>query len=78
VTGSFIVLGVENAGPEIMTEMAEEKLIRNLAEALERLNEDLDKVELWTAALGYFQTAVPEYRPGDQYLLPVRGRDAGS
>ncbi len=40
-----------------------------------RLNEDLDKVELWTAALGYFQTPVPDYRPGDQYLLPVRPRD---
>jgi hypothetical protein len=59
-----------------MTEMAEEKIVRNLAQAMERLNEDLDKVELWTAALGYFQTPVPEYRPGDQYLLPARPRDA--
>ena len=34
------------------------------------VNDDLDKVEMWTAALGYFQTPVPEYRPGDDYLLP--------
>jgi hypothetical protein len=59
-----------------MTEMAEEKIVRNLAQAMARLNEDLDKVELWTAALGYFQTPVPDYRPGDQYLLPVRPRNA--
>ncbi len=58
-----------------MTEMAEEKIIRNLAQAMARLNEDLDKVELWTAALCYFQTPVPDYRPGDKYLLPVRPRN---
>jgi len=57
-------------------QVAEEKLVRNLAEALEHLKEDLDKVELWAAALGYFQAPVPDYRPGDRYLLPVRPRDA--
>ena len=59
-----------------MTEMAEEKIVSNLAQAMARLNEDLDKVELWTAALGYFQTPVPDYRRRDQYLLPVRPRSA--
>jgi hypothetical protein len=59
-----------------MTKMAEEKIFRNFTEALERLNDDLDKVELWAAALGYFQAPVPDYRPGDRYLLPVRPRDA--
>jgi hypothetical protein len=59
-----------------MTKMAEEKIFRNFTEALERLNDDLDKVELWAAALSYFQAPVPDYRPGDRYLLPVRPRDA--
>jgi hypothetical protein len=56
--------------------MAEGKIAHNLAQAMERLNEDLEKVELWTVALGYFQTPVPNYRPGDRYLLPVRPRNA--
>jgi hypothetical protein len=59
-----------------MTQKTEEKIVCNLAEVLQRLKEDLDKVEMWTAALGYFQTPVPEYRPGDHYLLPVQSRDA--
>jgi hypothetical protein len=52
-----------------MPEPAEDMIVRNLVEALERLHEDLDRVELWTAALGCFQQPVPGYRPGDQYLL---------
>jgi hypothetical protein len=60
-----------------MTKMAEEKIFRNLTEALERLNEDLNKVELWTAALGYFQAPVPDYPPGERYLLPVPSRKGG-
>jgi hypothetical protein len=53
-----------------MMEKTEEKIVCDLAEASRRVNDDLDKVEMWTAALGYFQTPVPEYRPGDDYLLP--------
>jgi hypothetical protein len=52
-----------------MPEPAEERIIENFIESLERLREDLDKVELWAAALGYFRTPVPEYQPSDQYLL---------
>jgi hypothetical protein len=52
-----------------MPEQAEGKIVRNLAEALERLHDDLDRVELWTAALKGFQRPVPEYRPSEQYLL---------
>ena len=54
-----------------MPEQAEDMIVRNLIEALERLHEDLDRVELWTAALGCFQRPVPDYRAGDQYLLPT-------
>jgi hypothetical protein len=59
-----------------MPEQAEDQIVRNLIEALELLHKDLDKVELWTAALGYFQRPVPDYRPGDQCLLPASHRAA--
>jgi hypothetical protein len=52
-----------------MPEPAEDVVIRNLIEALERLRDDIDRMELWTAALGCFQHPVPDYQPGDQHLL---------
>jgi hypothetical protein len=55
-----------------MTEMIERKIVCDLAEASQRVNNDLDKVEMWTAALGYFQKPVPAYCHGDRYLLPPR------
>ncbi len=55
-----------------MTERAEDTIMRNLIEALDRLHDDLDRVELWTAALSSFQRPAPEFRPGDEYLLPAR------
>jgi hypothetical protein len=42
--------------------------------ALDRLHEDLDRVELWTAALGSFALPAPEYEPGEQYMLPPLGQ----
>lgn len=55
-----------------MPELAEDQIVRNLAKALERLHEDLERVELWTAALNYFQRPVPDYQPGERYLLPTQ------
>lgn len=55
-----------------MAEPAEDAIFRNLIEAVERLREDLDRVELWSAALGHFHQPVPEYRPSDAHLLPHR------
>ena len=52
-----------------MPEPAEEIVVHNLIEALERLRQDLDRVELWTAALGCFQQPAPLYEPSDRYLL---------
>jgi hypothetical protein len=52
-----------------MPESAEDVIIRNLIETLERLRGDIDRMELWTAALGSFQGTVPEYKPADQHLL---------
>ena len=60
-----------------MPEPAADVIVRNLIEALERLRGDLDRMELWAAALNRFQHPVPEYHPGDQHLLgpdPKRGR----
>ena len=52
-------------------EPAEDLIVRNLIEALNRLHDDLDRMELWTAALGCFQSQAAEYQPGDHYLLPA-------
>jgi hypothetical protein len=51
-------------------DIAEEKIVCNLMQAITRLHDDLDRVELWTAALNYFLRPVPDYRPGDEYILP--------
>lgn len=55
-----------------MPEQAEDVIVRNLIEALNRLNGDLDRLELWSAALRCFQLPAPEYQPGNEYLLPAR------
>jgi hypothetical protein len=55
-----------------MPEPAEDQIVRNLAKAIERLHEDLERVELWTEALNCFQRPVPEYQSGERYLLPGR------
>jgi hypothetical protein len=49
-----------------MLEPAEDVIVRNLIEALGRLREDLDRMELWATTLGSFAHPVPEYRPGDE------------
>jgi hypothetical protein len=53
-----------------MSEPAEDLIVHHLIDALERLRDDLDKVELWAAALGHFQHPVPDYEPGSAYVLP--------
>jgi hypothetical protein len=55
-----------------MSDRAEDMIVRNLIEALNRLHDDLDRVELWTAALSNFQQPAPEYRPSSDHLLPTR------
>jgi hypothetical protein len=52
-----------------MTELAEDQIVHNLIDAIERLHQDLDCMELWAAALGSFQHPIPDYKPGDQHLL---------
>jgi hypothetical protein len=53
-----------------MPAMAEDMIVHNLIEALEHLRQDLDRLELWAAALGQFRRPVPDYEPGNQYILP--------
>jgi len=53
-----------------MPDTASDTLVKNLIEALTRLQDDLDRVELWTAALICFQEPAPDYRPHGDYLLP--------
>jgi len=55
-----------------MPERAEELLVRNLIDALDRLHDDLDRVELWTVALSSFQRDVPDYQSSGGHLLPQR------
>lgn len=60
-----------------MPEPAADAIVRNLIEAVERLRTDLDRMELWAAALDRFQHPIPDYHSGEQHLLnpgPKRGR----
>jgi hypothetical protein len=57
-----------------MAEEAEDLIVRKLLTALDQLEEDLDRVELWTSALGQFNRPVPEYRASDAHLLPPQSR----
>ena len=52
-----------------MPEPAEDVIIRNLIESLERLRSDIDRMELWAAALGSFQHPAPDYQASDRHLL---------
>jgi hypothetical protein len=55
-----------------MADAASDIVVKNLIEALTRLQDDLDRVEIWTAALICFQEPVPDYLPGGDFLLPHR------
>ncbi len=60
-----------------MAQPAEDAIYRNLIEAVKRLQEHLDRVELWSTALGHFHRPVPEYRPSDAHLLQHRSVSHG-
>ena len=55
-----------------MSEYASDMIVRNLTDALNRLHDDLERVELWAAALSSFQQQPPEYGPSGKYILPRR------
>jgi hypothetical protein len=58
-----------------MADDASETVVKNLVEALNRLHDDLDRVELWTTALMCLQEPAPDYQPRADYLLPRREDD---
>jgi hypothetical protein len=48
---------------------------QKLKEAIERLRDDIDRVEFWADALDRLTQPIPEYRPSDRlmrHLLPGR------
>src|SRR6476620_6661586 len=46
-----------------MREQPEEVVAPHLIEVLDNLDDDLDRIELWTAALSCFQHPAPDYQP---------------
>jgi hypothetical protein len=48
-----------------MRAQQEEVIVPDPIEVLDNLDNDLDRIELWTAALNYFQYPAPEYQPED-------------
>lgn len=60
-------------------EPAKERIARQLMEAVERLQYDIARVELWASALGGFSQPVPDYDPSKsklgEFMLP-RSSDA--
>jgi hypothetical protein len=58
--------------PKPMPEQAEDMIVRNLIEALDQLQDDLARVELWSAAWCCFQHPAPDYQPDNAHLLPAR------
>lgn len=63
-------MSVAEQGATSMSVEVEELVTRNLIQALERLHEDLDRVELWTAALSCFIRPAPDYDAGEHHRLP--------
>ena len=54
---------------------ANEKIERQLQEAIDHLRADLVRVEIWASALTGFSRPIPDYQPADdmtRHLLPSR------
>lgn len=49
----------------------ETDITRRLQLAIDKLHEDVHRVEMWAAALTGFIQPVPEYHPNDDFLLRV-------
>ena len=56
-----------------------DRVMRELQQAVERLQDDIARVEFWTDALGGFSKPVPDYDASgtrlNQYILPYRKVD---
>ena len=53
-------------------EPAEDKIVRNLQQAVQRLQDDLAQVEIWAGALNTFSQPIPDYGYGQtKFDLPA-------
>jgi hypothetical protein len=55
-------------------------ITRRLQSAIDKLHEDVHRVEVWAAALTGFTQPVPEYQPNEDFLLraaPAKGEFEG-
>ena len=61
---------------------AREMIARELQGAVERLHQDIARVEFWADALGNFAQPIPDYEPSgsrlNQFFLPRGKSDAAS
>ncbi len=57
-------------------EPAGDRIVQHLREAVERLQDDVARVELWAGALGCFAKPVPDYDPAqsqlNKFMLPAK------
>jgi hypothetical protein len=62
-----------------MSGLGQEAIAQHLCEAVERLQRDIEQVELWAAVLSCFAQPVPDYQPDDRYRLGqnVKHNNAG-
>jgi hypothetical protein len=62
-------------------EPAKEAIVRQLQEAVERLQDDIARVEFWTDALGGFAQSIPDYDPAssklNKFILSARLGETG-
>jgi hypothetical protein len=55
-------------------EAPRQRIMRNLETAIERLNEDFERVEFWAAAMDAWLKPVPAYETTEtDFLLPPKG-----
>ena len=52
----------------------DDRIVGNLVKAVDQLDEDLDRAQLWTAALSCLLQPVPDYQPSQDYVLPAAPR----
>lgn len=57
-----------------IVEPARERIVRQLRGAVDRLRDDMNRVEFWTDVLGCLAQPIPDYDPGgsrlNQFRLP--------
>jgi hypothetical protein len=59
-------------------EQARERIARQLREAVERLHDDIDRVEFWADALDRLTQPVPDYEPNKELATRLLPRRQGS